>query len=501
MYNDNMIDFLIIGGGIVGVSIAHELSKYGVKTVLLEKEAELGFGVSKSNSGIVHTGFQSDHSTLKAKLAVRGNLLYRELARTLDFPFEEVGELVVAFPGQRDALGTIKANGEKLGIPGLEIVESDWIRENEPNLSSDLECALLGPTAAVINPYEVVYAMAESASANGVGLLCEQRVTSIEHGDDYWLVKTDDNQYETRHVINAAGLFADEIAKLAGIKVPQIIARKGEEFLIDKHSGHIATRVIFPVPSKVSKGILVIPTVDGNTMIGPTAYEIDDKEDLTTSHDGKEEVLSKVSALVPTIHDEQIIASFAGLRPATREGDFYIKEDQPGFINVVGIQSPGLTAAPAIAEYVVKSLISDLFVDKDKLHSCPDKGNGEKQAAKENHSSYRAKGLELTEEGARQAIPRLRELNEEQRNELIKRDPEYGEIICRCEMVSKGEIKEAVRRGARTLDGIKFRTRSQMGRCHGTFCTMKIIDVMAKELGVKPEAITKRGKGSELLIP
>lgn len=463
-------DVLIIGGGIVGVSLAQALGRYALEVTLLEKEAELSFGVSKSNSGIVHTGFQSDYRLLKTRLAVRGNVLYRQLSQDLDFPFINNGELVVAFPGERAALEAIKENGEKMGVPGLAVVDKAWLKAHEPNLSEEIECALLGPTAAVINPYETVYALAENAAANWVQLICEQEVLSIENESDLWKVRTDREVYESRLVINAAGLYADRIALMAGTDVPTIIPRKGEEFILDRHADRLTQRVIFPVPQKNTKGILIIPTVDGNTMIGPTAEDVQDREDLTTTRSGKQFVIDKIGRLVPHLQEDHIITSFAGIRPATREDDFYIREDREGFINIVGIQSPGLTAAPAIAEYVI-NLISEKIPMIPKAH-------------------YEAK---------RKAIPRFRRLNHDERNALIRKDPEFGEMVCRCELITKKEIKEAVRRGARTMDGIKFRTRSQMGRCHGAFCTMKILTIMAEELGLPYEVITKRGKGSELI--
>jgi len=463
-------DFIIIGGGIIGASMAYELAKYQLAVILLEKEAELSFGVSKSNSGIIHTGFHDDHESLKGRLAVRGNVLYRKMAKELDFPLVPTGGLVIAFPGERDIIEDIKENGEKLGIPGLQIVDRQWLRKNEPNLSGEIECALLGPTAAVINPYETIYAMAENAVSNDVKICCGQEVLAIERDTGSWRVVISGGEYRTRFVINAAGLSADWISRLAGIDTPQITPWKGEEFILDRHADRLTQRIIFPVPHKKSKGILVIPTVDGNTMIGPTAEEIDDRDDLTTTRTGKQAVLRSIQKFVPSIREDQIIASFAGLRPATANGKFHIREDREGFVNLVGIQSPGLTAAPAIAEMVVGLLT-------DKVAFIP----------RENHVA------------TRKAIPRFRLLDSRERNRLIREDPDYGEVVCRCELVSKKEIKEAIRRGARTLDGIKFRTRSQMGRCHGSFCTMKIMAIMAEELGISYEEITKRGKGSEII--
>jgi glycerol-3-phosphate dehydrogenase len=463
-------DVLIVGGGIVGSSLAYELSKYQLDIVLLEKEAELSFGVSKANSGIVHTGFQSDPGALKTCLAVRGNVLYKELAKTLDFPLVPVGELVVAFPGELEGLERMKETGEQLGIPGLEIVNRNWLDENEPNLSKGIQFALLGPSADVINPYETVYALAEQAAVNGVRIYCEHEVTGIQPSVGLWQVQTQKGFFTSRYVINAAGLYSDKIAMMAGMEVPRILPWKGEEYLLDRHAKWLTKRVIFPLPRKETKGVLVIPTVDGNTMIGPTAEEVPDCEEHSTSRSGKLAVVTNVRNLIPALKEEQIIASFAGVRPTTKEGDFHIREDREGFVNLVGIQSPGLTAAPAIAEEVAKMLgqSTDLI---------PRKG-------------YIAK---------RTAIPRFRLLSNKERNDLIKKNPEFGEIVCRCELVTKAEVKEAIRRGARTLDGIKFRTRTQMGRCHGSFCTMKIMSIMAEELQLPYEAISKRGKGTELI--
>ncbi len=463
-------DVLIIGGGIVGASLAYELAKYQLEIVLLEKEAELSFGVTKANSGIVHTGFQSDPSALKTRLAVRGNVLYKQLAKLLDFPLASVGELVVAFPGELEGLKRMKETGEQLGIPGLEIVNRIWLNENEPSLSKEIQFALLGPTAGVFNPYETVYAMAEQAAANGVRICCEHEVTAIRPSDGLWQVQTQKGYFTSRHVVNAAGLYSDKIAMMAGVEVPRILPWKGEEYLLDRHAKWLTNRVIFPLPKKETKGVLVIPTADGNTMIGPTAEAVPDCEEHSTSRTGKLAIVANVRNLVPAVREEQIIASFAGVRPTTKEGDFHIREDREGFINLVGIQSPGLTAAPAIAEVVAKMLgqSTDLIPRKEYI-------------------------------ARRTAIPRFRLSSNKERNDLIKKNSEFGEIVCRCELVTKAEVKEAIRRGARTLDGIKFRTRTQMGRCHGSFCTMKIMSIMAEELQIPYETISKRGKGTELI--
>ena len=465
-----MYDVLIIGGGIVGVSIAHELARFQLKIVLLEKEAELAFGVSKSNSGIIHTGFQADHATLKAKLAVRGNQLYAQLAKNLDFPFKRVGELIVAFPGQEAALQAIYENGRKLKIRGMQVVDAAWLRKNEPNLSKQVSMALLGGTAGIINPYEAIYALAEQVGKNGVQINCAEEVWALGQKKRLWQVRTSKATYAAKYIINAAGLSADEVAQMAKVVLPRIQPRKGEEFLLDKHAGKLTERIIFPLPSKKSKGILVTPMIDGNYMLGPTAQDVVGKTDLSTTLAGKNAVVKQARRLVPRIKGSAIIAGFAGLRPTLASEDFYIQEDKPGLINLLGIQSPGLTAAPAIAEYVREIIGVNMILKPNKKYQVHRKG-----------------------------ISRFRALSPAQQKQAIKANADFGEIVCRCEQVTRGEIIEAIRRGALTLDGIKFRTRSQMGRCHGAFCTAKIMEILHQELGLSYDQISKRGSGSEVV--
>lgn len=463
-----LYDICIIGGGIVGVCTACELAKYKLHTILLEQETELSFGVSKSNSGIIHTGFQADSTTQKAQLAVRGNVLWGQLSERLQFPLRRCGELVVGGQTDRAALEAMQANGNRLGIPGMKIVDRTWIDQHEPALGPDIHWALLGESAGVVNPYEAIYALAENAEENGLVLRTREKVTRISKMTDGWTITTEQlSHFRSKIIINAAGLFADTISQLAGINCETIHPRKGEEFLLDRHVKGLAKRVIFPLPSAASKGILMIPTVDLNYMIGPTAEDTHDKTDLSTSPEGKKQVLSQIQRLVPAIKEPAIIASFSGLRPVTPSGDFHIAEDAPGFINLIGIQSPGLTAAPAIAE-IVRDIIATREALVHKLDYVP----------------------------GRPPFIRFRDLSDSEKHALIQKNPDYGDIVCRCEEVTRAEIREAIHRGARTLDGIKFRTRSQMGRCHGAFCTAKIMCLIQDELGYSPEEITKRGGSS-----
>ncbi len=469
----SIYDVIIIGGGVVGTSIAQALSRYKLKIAVLEKEEELAFGVSKSNSGIIHPGTQNPVNSLKGRLCVAGNALTRRMSKELGVDFKEVGELIVAFnESERLRLVQIKKDAEALGVPRLMIVDRKWLDKHEPNLSKEVVAALYAPTAGIISPYRWVYDLSENAAANGVEFHTLTKVENINIAGRDFEVQSSRGTFKTRFVINAAGLFADEISRMAGIDNFTISPRKGEEFLLDKKKENITNHLIFPLPSKNSKGILVIKTSDGNPMVGPTAEEVRDKEDHSTSDEGFKKVLSGVQRLVPSISGDDVIAYFAGLRPAAGD-DFIIRHEDkvPGFINVAGIQSPGLTAAPAIALHVAGILRNKGLLLKKKLLFY-------KHRRKENHLFN---------------IP-LRKTRE-----LIKKDPGYGDIVCRCEMVSAKEIYDAIGRGAVTLDGIKFRTRAQAGRCHGSFCTTRLMKILEEETRKRSTEITKRGKGSEIV--
>jgi glycerol-3-phosphate dehydrogenase len=476
-------DVIIIGGGVTGAAIAHELSRYRLKIALLEKEAELAFGVSKSNSGIIHPGTQNPPTSLKGKLCVQGNKLTKQIAKELGVDFKEVGELIVIFTEEdRPRLLKIKEDAEKLGVTGLQMVDQAWLLKHEPNINPQVLAALYAPTAGIISPYRWVYDLAENAVKNGVEIFLKHKVTGIARAGNLRLnvsVSSSEQIFESRFVINAAGLYADEIARMVGVTDIVIKPRKGEEFLLDKKREQIANHLLFPLPAPNTKGTLMIKTSDGNPMIGPTAWEVEDKEDLSTSDKGLKNVLDNVKKLIPSVNENDIIAYFAGLRPVAMPNgrqagdDFIIRHEVnvPGFINVAGIQSPGLTAAPAIALMVIDLL----------------KQNGLKLRKKLFFHRFRARTIHLF------SLPVTRI------KRLIERDPSYGDIVCRCEMVSDKEVREAIKRGARTLDGIKFRTRAQAGRCHGGFCTTRIMKIMAEELNIPLTEITKRGKGSEII--
>jgi len=466
-------DVVIIGSGAIGTSIARELSRYRLRIALLEKEEELAFGVSKSNSGIIHPGTQNPPYSLKGRLCVQGNLLIRKISKELGVDFKEVGELIVGFSEDdtRELL-RIKKEAEMLGVQGLRLVDSLWLKENEPNLNREAIGALYAPSAGIISPYRLVYDLAENAVRNGVEIYNGTEAVGITRTGGYFDVETSRQMFKARYLINAAGLFADDVSRMLGIDDFKIMPRKGEEFILDRKKENLTRRLIFPLPSRVSKGVLIIKTADGNPMIGPTAEDVEDKQDTSTSDSGLNKILLSARRLVPSINDKDIIAYFAGLRPAAGD-DFIIRHERkaPGFINVAGMQSPGLTASPAIA-LLVCSILRD---------------NGLGLKKKFIFHASRKKTVHLF------AIPLSTA------KKLIKKDPSYGDIVCRCEMVSAKEVRNAVRRGARTMDGVKFRTRAQSGRCHGSFCATRIMKIIAEERKLSMMDITKRGKGSEII--
>jgi len=466
-------DVAIIGGGVVGAAIGRELSRYKLAVGLFEKERELAFGVSKSNSGIIHPGLQHSPRLLKARLCVRGNALTRRLAGELCIDFKEVGELIVAFNEEEAArLLEIKKDGHCLRVPGLKIVDRIWLKDNEPNLSDKAIAALYAPTAGIISPYRLVYDLAENAARNGVEIHIGTKVENILPTRPGFEIATTGGTFRARFVVNAAGLYADEVSRMAGSDTFKIRPRKGEEFLLDKKDEDLTNHILFPLPSKTSKGILITRTSDGNPMIGPTAEDIYDKEDMSTTDAGLVKALEGAKRLVPSVDENDIIAYFAGLRPVAGD-DFIIRHEDkiPGFVNVAGIQSPGLTAAPAIALMAAGIL----------------KDNGLETKRKLTFHKHRKRDLHLF------AIP----LKETKR--LIAKDAGYGDIVCRCEMVSAREVRDAIARGAGTMDGIKFRTRAQAGRCHGSFCTTRLMKILSEETGTPLVNVTKRGIGSEII--
>jgi glycerol-3-phosphate dehydrogenase len=466
-------DVVVIGGGVVGCAIAHELGRHDVDAVVLERETEVGFGTSKSNSGIIHGGHHAPPDTLKGRLEWAGNQMWGDLCAELGFGFARVGEFTVALDeADLAAIDRLLANAEAKGIPGVERWNRGQVLAAEPNLNPELLAGLHAPMTAVVNPYEACFGLAERAAVSGVEIRTDSPVTALQPADGGWDVTTPDGVVSAEFVVNAAGLHAGVLAAMAGVSGVDIICRKGEEYLLDKRRRGLVSRVIYPCPSATTKGTLVIPTYDGTIMVGPTADEVDDPEDRDTTASGARRVIEGARRLVPSISGRDVIAQFAGSRAVLASEDFVIGMDgPPGFVDVAGIQSPGLTAAPAIAT-MVAGLLRDAGLDLEPSHELP----------------------------PLDPPVRFDAMTPAEQDRLAAADPRYRRMVCRCEFVTEGEVLDAIDRGARTLDGLKFRTRVGMGRCQGGFCTPRCIELLARETDAPLSAITKRGAGSWLVL-
>jgi glycerol-3-phosphate dehydrogenase len=467
-------DVAIIGCGVSGANIARRLSAYNIKTAIMEKAADVSFGTSKANSGIIHGGFHHNKKYLKARLEIQGSMMFDKLRHELNFPFRRCGIIVAALhDDEMKAVEHLYMQGVENEVIGIELCSRQRILELEPKLSADVVGGLYAPGGGIIEPYRFVFALVESALKNGVQLFRDFKVNKAKRDGDLWSICAEDGrEIKTRYAINAAGLFADEVSKIFGAEEFTISARKGEYFLLDRLTKACPSRVVFPVPTSVSKGMLVIPTVEGTALVGPTADAVDEKCDFSTTTKRLEQILVSGKTMIPSLSQNDVITAFAGLRPCLGE-DFYIEASKkaPAFVQVAGIQSPGLTASPAIGEYV-KNVLLEM-------------------------------GLQLTEKPGWNPFvedrPFARKLNINELDSLIAKDPAWGNIVCRCENVSEAEIVEAVKLGHTTLDGVKYFTRAQMGRCQGGFCTYKIIKIIMRESGLSWNEITKHGGKSRVL--
>ncbi|HYO87428.1 MAG TPA: NAD(P)/FAD-dependent oxidoreductase [Candidatus Limnocylindrales bacterium] len=466
-------DVLIIGGGVVGCAAAYELSRYHLRVMLVERAADVGSGTSKANSGIIHGGHHSKAGTLRGDLEWEGNQCWGPLVEALHIGFRRPGELVVALEeAERPILEHLLAQGRDRGVTGLEIWGAERIRREEPAVTDQALAALHAPTTGVINPYEACFALAACARENGVQFALEHTVTALAQEDGEWVVETDRGPLRASFVINAAGVYAGKIAEMAGLHTFTIRPRKGEEYLLDKRVAGLVQHVIFPCPSPTTKGILVIPTADGTIMLGPTAHQVGTGEDLDTTASGAAEIFAGAQRLVPGVSERDCIAEFAGLRAVANTEDFIIGvTGLAGFLNAAGIQSPGLTAAPAIATRIAQALAGEGLVLRPK-----------------------ALFVSTRPEPLRWAARTVAE-----QQALAQADPRCARIICRCELVSEREVLDAIADGAGTLDGIKLRTRAGMGRCQGGFCSWRCLELLARETGLPLTALTKRGGGSWLV--
>ncbi|SUY46228.1 FAD/[2Fe-2S]-binding family oxidoreductase [Clostridium putrefaciens] len=466
-----MYDVTIIGAGVVGSAIARELSKYNLKTCLIEKEDDVTTGASKANSGIVHGGYSAKYGTLKGELCAKGNAMYKELEEQLHFGYKKTGALIIGFNEEDEKrIKALYDNGIKIGCDDLEIIYNDKIREIEPHINEKVYVALYAKSVGVTSPYEFTIALAENAIKNGVELKLETLVKSIEKKEDKFIIKTNKEDIESRYIINAAGVYSDKVANMVGIYDFEILPRRGQYILLGKDQGKLINTVIFQVPTEKGKGILVTTTYHGNLMIGPNAEEVDDKMDVATDIETLNKVLDTARMSIPDFDVKKALTTFSGIRAISSTGDFIIEESKvKGFINVAGIDSPGLTSSPAIAKKV-----SDILKES---------------------------GLVLNEnksfDAYRKPIFKSKDIDNDLGLKIDDKNPNKN-IICRCETVTESEIVDALHRGIpiKSTDAIKRRTRAGMGTCQGNFCKGRVKAIIARELDLPVENITVRGDTS-----
>lgn len=471
-----MYDVVIIGAGVSGSASARELSRYKVNACVIEKTEDVCSGTSKANSGIVHAGFDAPEGSLMAKLNVEGNLMMEELSKELDFPFKKNGSLVICLSEEdMPKLKELYDRGIRNGVKELKILNKEEVLELEPNITDDVYAALYAPTGGIVCPFGLNIALAENANTNGIEFRFNTEAQDIEKIDGGFIIKTNQGDIKTKYIVNAAGVYADKFHNMVSQNKINITARKGEYCLLDKTAGNHVSRTIFALPGKMGKGVLVSPTAHGNLIVGPTSTDIDDKEGVNTTREGLDTVIGKSSMNVKNIPMRQVITSFSGLRAHEDNHEFIIKEleDAKGFIDCAGIESPGLTSSPAIGK-----MVADILKEKLNLEENPNFV------------------------GTRKGILDPNTLSLEERNQLIKEQPAYGNIICRCEMITEGEIIDAIRRplGAKSLDGVKRRTRAGMGRCQAGFCSPKTMEILERELSLSMFDITKAGGESNMVL-
>lgn len=471
-----MYDVVIIGAGVSGSACARELARYRLSVCVVEKEEDVCCGTSKANSAIVHSGIDCKPGTLMAEMNILGNEQMEELSRELDFEFKRNGSLILCFAKEDvPKLQALYEQGIANKVPGIRLLNADEVHEMEPNLSNEAVSAIYCPTGGIVCPFGLNIAMAENAAVNGVEFKFNTKVSDIVKKENGYELCTSQGTILTRCVVNAAGVYADKFHNMVSSQKIHITPRRGEYCLLDKAAGNLVSKTIFQLPGKYGKGVLVTPTVHGNILIGPTAADHKDKEATNTTAGGLARVCSAAARSVPSVPVRQVITSFSGNRAHEERHEFIIEElmDAPGFVDCAGIESPGLTSCPAIGVRVSK-IVSKLL------------------NAAENPAF----------DGRRKGILNPAKLSEEAYAKLIRENPAYGNIVCRCEMITEGEIIDAIHRplGAKSLDGVKRRTRAGMGRCQAGFCAPRTMEILSRELGVSQLEITKSGKDSKMIV-
>jgi glycerol-3-phosphate dehydrogenase len=467
-----MYDVAIIGCGIVGCACGYELGKYNLKTIMIEKNNDICCGTTKANSAIIHAGYDPKPGTLMAKLNVRGNQLTKDICKNLDIAYNQIGSLVVAFSDEEvETVKMLFERGTKNQVPDLKIIDKDELKQIEPYISDEAICALYAPSAGIIDPWEFGIAMAQTAVRNNVEIMLDAEVLSIDDNKNHYKIETKKGTIDTKYVINCAGVNSDDIHNMTAQKDFTITGSAGEYYLLDKIECKRAKHVIFQCPNKDGKGVLVSPTVHGNLIVGPNA-QIRDKNDTSTTSASLDFIREKAVKSVPSISFRDNIRNFTGIRALSDYDDFIIKFAKDRFLDVAGIKSPGLSSAPAIAEYVVELLSKS--------------------------------GLELSKKSdyinERKHI-RFNKLSPDEKNELIKQNPKYGRVICRCETVTEEEILDALNSPIPpvSLDGVKRRVGAGMGRCQGGFCSPKVLEIIAKHNNIPFEDVMQDNTGSYIL--
>ena len=470
-----MYDVIVIGAGVSGCAVARELSRYRLRTAVLEKACDVCGGTSKANSGVAHAGYDAKPGSLKAKLNVEGSRMMEALSKELDFPYKRNGSLVLCFD-EKDlpALWKLYDQGQENGVEGLEILSKEQLKKLEPHVSDRAVAALHAPAGGIVCPFGLTLALAENAAENGVEFRFETEVLKIEKTETGYRIFTDRGTLDARAVVNAAGVYADRFHNMVSEEKIHITPRKGEYCLMDRKVGGLVSHTIFQLPTVYGKGVLVTPTVHGNLLAGPTAIDVENPESVNTTSEGLEDVMRRAALSVDDLPVKQVITSFAGLRAHEDGNDFIIGQAKgaSGFFDAAGIESPGLTCAPALGKYLAKLILEYLPADEK-----PD---------------FIAR---------RKGIPSMALASLEEKKRLIKENPLYANVICRCELVTEGEILDAIHRplGATTLDGVKWRTRAGMGRCQAGFCSPKVVEILARELGRDMSEIRKNDGGSRFL--
>lgn len=471
-------DVVIIGAGAVGCAIARELSKYQVQVVVVDKRDDIGGDASKSNSAIIHTGYDATPGTLESQLVVAANPMYDQLAKDLDIPFQRIGAILPAFTEEQfEKLPSIQEKAFKNHVYDVEYLTREEILKKEPELNPEVKGGLYIPRESIIDPFILVQALAENANENGVDFMLNTEVVDIKvENGAIQSVETTAGSIETTFVVNAAALHCDDIAAMVGKAEYKVVARRGQFYILDKNTSCKVRNIVLPIPTKITKGKLMTPTIHGNMLVGPTAEDLDNKVDVSTTTEGLDSIYADVSKMIPGVNIRDTITQYSGLRPNRNPEGLHVDvyDDLAGYVNLSGVRSTGLTLSVAMGKYVTEKL---------KEIGCP-------LTWKEAFQPTRA------------GIPRFHELSREEQEKLIQKNPLYGTVICRCETITEGEIVDAIQRplGARTVDAVKRRVRAGMGRCQGGFCGPKVIEILSRELGIPTEEVNKNLPGSYMIV-